>query len=250
MGPARLWNLALSVQTRGRIDCLLASFPKSGNTWVRFIAANCLLRAAGIDEPCQTFRQLNAFLPQFGDGRLRQRWEGRPLRPVFVKTHWKYGVIFKDTPAMLIVRNPGDVMVSLYHYLSRQDQWKGGFSEMIRAPRIGVKAWAAHYRSWADRAATLVRYEALRRDAFGTMHEAFRNLGIGFDDEVLRAAVQRSATGNIRRVEQSGDSHEEQRANGFVFVRDGSNEQWRSMFDADDLRYLNSVVPDDFRLER
>ncbi len=225
---------------------LLTSFPKSGNTWVRFILANYFLALDGREESCQTFPELNAFLCEFGKGPLRQQWRGEPCGPLVVKTHWRHWFGFRGIPSMLIIRNPGDVMVSYFHYLQDRGWWDGDFSGLVRSPRFGLPAWTAHYRSWRPTASAVIRYEDLKSDPSGVMARALAAVGGEVRPDLLAGAIGKAATENIRRIERRSGDEAGKRP---VFIRNAGTRQWQGVFSADDLAYANSVLPVEFHLQ-
>ena len=90
-------------------DCLIVSYPRSGNTWVRFLLANLLEESR---YPL-SFQQMEERIPS-----IHQRKDWNRIRtipsPRFIKSHMPYSSKYKK--AIYIVRDGRDVMVSAYHY--------------------------------------------------------------------------------------------------------------------------------------
>src|ERR1043165_2498975 len=95
----------------------IASYPKSGNTWVRFLLANCL---AG---PITESMQVEGAVPTLADGLDIDRLLGA-LSPLCIKTHypWSARHLFaeKTERAIVIIRHPKDILLSNldYHRMS------------------------------------------------------------------------------------------------------------------------------------
>ncbi|MCP5368816.1 MAG: sulfotransferase domain-containing protein [Hyphomicrobiales bacterium] len=210
----------------------LASFPKSGNTWVRAFLANFLsngetpvdvnalpnfamgdanaddyAQAAGKPVEALTAADLNRLRPA-----VHQRIAAARPGLVFVKTHSvlaKVGGVPTITPgvtaaAIYIVRNPLDVAVSMaYHYGYPVADAVGGvcFDELEILPTGGripqrVTSWGNHLRSW--RAAPglnvcLLRYEDMLADPETNFAKVTAFLGLPGDRDRLRRAVRHSS---------------------------------------------------------
>src|ERR1035438_7495975 len=88
-------------------DTFLVSYPKSGNTWVRFLLANLI-------HPNETvgFANINRLLP--APGVLSKRFLKKLPRPRIMKSHEPFDVRFRKV--IYLVRDPRDVAVSEYHF--------------------------------------------------------------------------------------------------------------------------------------
>ncbi|HED06183.1 MAG TPA: hypothetical protein ENI61_05815, partial [Ignavibacteria bacterium] len=89
---------------------LLASFPKSGNTWIRFILGNIYNK---IEKQTNSidFYSIHKIIPEQGQKAL----EFKNLPQIF-KTHGLYEKNFEKV--ILILRNPSDTLYSYYKYLN------------------------------------------------------------------------------------------------------------------------------------
>ncbi len=246
----------------------LASYPKSGNTWLRAFLANYVTNAATPvpindlpehvlgDNLILHYEQLTGKtardLADADFNRLRPRvheWLARS-RPqeVFVKTHSVLGNI-DDVPlitpsatagAVYVVRNPLDVAVSFAHHyqvtyaravdsLCSDDYVLPSSSGLHRQY---LSSWSHHVRSWTEapgRAPHLLRYE----DMLGEPNKAFGRL-IGFLGLPKDRARLKRAIGFSSFRELSG----QERTTGFVesrpdgkssFFRAGQTGAWRKV---------------------
>lgn len=137
----------------------LSSFPRSGNTFLRTVLAQCFgLKSASLyvhdlgDDP-QVERMAGHIEQQNG------RIDFGPQSLHLVKTH---GAPINDAPAIYIVRDGRDATISLYHFL------KGRVPlEDIATGKSAFGSWAAHLAAWTPehRPQTLfLRYEELATD--------------------------------------------------------------------------------------
>lgn len=184
-------------------DVMLASFPRSGNTWVSFLIANALLRASG-DPREVTFFNIHEFVPEIGAKlRLAEPLEGFPR---FVKTHDGQSRWFAR--AVVLTRHPEAVMRSYYAYRLELghidvDTAPGAF---LRHPDYGVDAWCAHTRSWLRRATRghavqMVRFEDVQAQPANELAHVFRLIGRPVSSTILEEAVAASGRDEMRELE-------------------------------------------------
>ncbi len=165
--------------TDGSNHTWLAAFPRSGVTYLRL----CLTRMTGLPTYC--------VFPEEGEPNPL------PWRPqltagaknVFVKTHYLPHHRPDNAPAIYLVRDGRDCIVSLAHFLA----WNYGgdvveyMARLIRGeykyPVPGgefVRSWSDHVNMWLTRPAPtcLMRYEDLVEDPRETISTAFAKMGI------------------------------------------------------------------------
>jgi len=173
----------------------LASYPKSGNTWVRALLANYLrdsqtpadintLGAGPIASDRRLFDEMVGIeaseLPDAEVAALRpevyRRFARELTRTVFVKVHDAFNVIGGEATfppdagdrAIYVVRNPLDVAVSLAHHLGTTyddavDRMCRGFSFSPGGDRLDeqlpqvLRSWSDHVASWVDASAMQVQ---------------------------------------------------------------------------------------------
>jgi hypothetical protein len=173
-------------------DAVLASYPKSGSTWVRFLLTHVLAaREADFDYIRETMprvgrhRRAPAVLPD--GGRFLRTHE--PLQPF-------YGPA--GQPVIYLVRDGRDVCISYFNHVCRQG-YSGELAEFADAflnGRVdGYGTWHEHvlaglaYGGVAKGPFLLVKYEALRADAIGELQRMLDVLGVQADRDALAAAV-------------------------------------------------------------
>ncbi|MGZ3933314.1 MAG: sulfotransferase domain-containing protein, partial [Bacteroidia bacterium] len=133
-----------------REDLFIASYPKSGNTWLRFIVAYLkqgLEREIGMNE-------LEHIVPDVYISKdiINAMSGGR-----IIKTH---DPLFSYFPKMIyIYRDYRDVLVSYYHYRTGVKEFTGTFSEFLRSEFI-----EGHFGSWPDHIEKAFAEKAKRPD--------------------------------------------------------------------------------------
>jgi len=246
----------------------LASYPKSGNTWLRAFLANYITNAAtpvAINDLPKHVLGDNLILhyEQFTGKSARDladedfKWlrprvhewlaRSRP-QEVFVKTH---SVVSKvdDMPlitpsatagAVYVVRNPLDVAVSFAHHyqvtyaravdsLCSDDYVLPSSSGLHRQY---LSSWSHHVRSWTEAPGLtphLLRYE----DMLGAPHKAFGRL-IGFlglpkDPARLRRAIGFSSFRELSGQERTTRFVESRPDGESSFFRAGRTGAWRNV---------------------
>lgn len=88
-------------------DVFIVSYPKSGNTWTRFLIANLVYPEKNPD-----FSNINDLLPD--PEAVTKRDLERAARPRFLKSHQYFDPRFQKV--IYIVRDPRDVVLSEYHF--------------------------------------------------------------------------------------------------------------------------------------
>jgi hypothetical protein len=245
----------------------LASYPKSGNTWVRTFLHNLLLNA---DRPAD-LNELTKFTIGDGNKIWYEQVTGKPFdsfspeeiaalipkvhqayaqsRPdsVFVKTHSMLGKVHGIpliTPeytagAVYIVRNPLDVVISLSdHYGMTIDLGV----EMITNPEAysaetGRKLadylsdWSNHVTSWQamDKSRLhVLRYEDMLYKPEKTFGSMAKFLGLKPPKERLNRAIKFSSFAASRKQEEE-KGFLEQSNKAERFFRVGKAGQWKTV---------------------
>ncbi|MGA9498062.1 MAG: sulfotransferase domain-containing protein [Terriglobales bacterium] len=185
-------------------DTFLVSYPKSGNTWVRFLLANLIY-------PNETvgFANINHLLP--APGVLSKRFLRKLPRPRILKSHETFDVRFRKV--IYLVRDPRDVAVSEYHfdlkkrYIEPDVTLEQFVKRFIAGETSSYGSWWEHAASWigarhGNPAFLLVRYEDLLSDPLGETGKIAEFLGIQAGRERLQAAVDRSSADRMRKLEK------------------------------------------------
>jgi hypothetical protein len=247
----------------------LASYPKSGNTWLRAFLANYLANAQRPlpindlpnhilgDNMITHYVQYSGLKPEQLDrptvAKLRprvHRWlAASRAEDVFVKTH---NVIARidgvplispeaTAGAIYVVRNPFDVAVSFMHHyqvtLDRAIESLGEANYFLPAQSNQIEqylgSWSRHVTSWAKAPGLtrhVMRYEDMSAAPLKAFGDLVRFLGLPADMDRLKRAVAFSDFKELSRQEQ-GIRFVESRPDGKTkFFREGRSGQWRGLF--------------------
>ena len=213
----------------GPDDVILASYPKSGNTWLKFLLADVLIDA----EP--DFERSERAIPLLGKPAAGAA--PLPGGGHLWKSHEPYSPLFRRRckRAIYLVRDARDVAISEYHFLQRKGRLGGdlgSFLDVFLAGRAdGYGSWDDHVTSFttgwrgAPDARIVVRYEDMLADPAGTLAGVLRFLAIAAPPERVALAVERNAFAGMRAKEVVAAGTTPQ-------VRAGRAGQWQAEFTA------------------
>ena len=226
-------------------DVILTSYPKSGNTWIRFFLCN-LISLREWDGKTVTFSILNETMPELGVSNLLRDWPHGTI-PRFVKTHKEYWpLVFSENRSVLLVRDPKDVMVSYYNYKTGRGDIDGSvkFSNFIRKPGVGLESWCIHYKSWKDKSDVVIYYEDIKSDDVKEFLNMLNSLRISVEDSLIKEAAQRSQFKEIRKIEKEFGTGE--KGSDFKgrrkFTRKGGTGGWKKYFKKSDISYYQNIL--------
>lgn len=191
-------------------DTFIVSYPKSGNTWTRFLIGN-LVYPDGVD-----FATINRLVPDPGD--LSKRYLKGLRGPRIIKSHQPFDPRYKKV--ICVVRDPRDVVLSEYHF----DIKRWAIDEEFSIERYVARflagevnhdfgSWGENVGSWvaarknskrfqSGQNFLLVRYEDMVDDPERELARIARFLSIDPTAERLARAVERSSADQMRKLEQ------------------------------------------------
>lgn len=208
---------------------LLASFPKSGNSWFRFVVSNVNALISG--ETDVSFHTINEYSPVIRGNRSLKDAKIFDDLPIFLKTHFPRTRYFDSVPAVVIVRNPFFVIPSYHDYLqSAQNKKVQCINSFVFHWRYGLNAWSSFLSSWEVAGSIIVKYEDLQSDPVLQVGLIYKKLGFDIPADILREAIQLSSRSSMRKkLENEGDPYNN---NGFQFVKNkGDNSGILNMAD-------------------
>jgi len=186
-------------------DVFLVSYPKSGNTWTRFLIANLVY-----PEKHPDFSNINDLVPD--PEAMAKRNLERAARPRLLKSHQYFDPRYPKV--IYIVRDPRDVVLSEYYFDIKRRAIPDDFplpQFVARFVRGQVNhqsgTWYENAASWfytrrRDPRFLLVKYEALQSQAMDEMERIASFLGILTDQERLAFAIKQSAADRMRELEK------------------------------------------------
>ncbi|MFQ5577489.1 MAG: sulfotransferase domain-containing protein [Anaerolineae bacterium] len=210
-------------------DVFLVSYPRSGNTWARFLLANLLGFA---ERTVVDFHSVQRLIPDLHSRAQREFIKALPS-PRIIKSHYPF------TPAyhrvIYVLRDGRDVAVSYFDYLTKQNRFEGTLARFLAAGNLPYGPWHAHVESWLAAQETtdmlLVRYEDLLADARRELARMARFIGLTTTAKQLDYAVEKSSFIQMQQIEAAKGRPFD--TSGYRFVRRGVAGQWPEQFDSE-----------------
>ena len=211
-------------------ECFLASYPRSGNTWLRFIVASLLAPNEEI-----SFRNIDRFVPTpectiFDIERMAS--------PRLIKTHWPYFDLFPRF--IYVIRDPRDVFISYYHY-ARINGWFAGDLESFSSFRSVYGGWKEHVSRGLEHAAKhpdnvlLLKYEEILSRPLAEIQRLDRFLGLNSSDKEIEAALEKTSLASLQTKEKK---YGPERGGAAGFFREGTSGQWRNKLSAEQIQRM------------
>lgn len=186
-------------------DVFLVSFPKSGNTWTRFLIANLLHPETSVG-----FDNIANLIPDVES--TAKRVFDRAARPRVIKSHH---VFLPEYPRVIyIVRDPRDVAISGYYFRRKRGVIEDQYPLDLHVSRF-VAGETSSYGSWGDNVASwlvtrkcdprflLLRYEDMIADTARELSKIAVFLNIPPDSARISHAVDASCADNMRKLEKA-----------------------------------------------
>jgi estrone sulfotransferase len=153
-------------------DVFLVSYPRSGNTWARFLLGNLIVQ----NDPV-TFANIESRIPEiyFNSDRVMRALP----RPRLLKSHECFQPHYRHV--IYIVRDPRDVAVSFYHHNVKAGNIPDNYPMRDFIPRFIRADFDAKWGSWSDHVRSwlllrygkpdfiLLRYEEMKTDPVGEL---------------------------------------------------------------------------------
>ncbi len=227
-------------------DMFLTSYPRSGNTWMRFLIGNLVY-----PEP-MTFLNLERLVPDMYVHSDREMRTGK--RPRVIKSHECFDPRYKKV--VYLVRDPRDVAVSNYHWELKKGSFRDEFPlqkfvarwmDGYYWPRIGN--WADHVTSWVStrrdhEGFLLVRYEDVMTNTERELERLARFSAIEGTPEKLRRAAELSSAERMRRLESSEGGKwllTRYTKQDKSFVRRASTGEWSQILSAESVALIEGA---------
>jgi len=218
-------------------DIFIASYPKSGITWTRFVLFEML---SGMPAGFKSTNRLMTGIGQHTQGLRLLPGGGR-----LIGTHEQYRKEYRR--AIYVVRDARDVVLSEYAFLKALDYFEGDLDQYISTflltcgSAYGYGPWQRHVSSWLDSpiAGTdnllLVRYEDLRKEPAPWFTRMAEFLGVAADQEKIRLAIENNSLQKMREKENREPVRVSIKGR---FVRDGAVRGWVSKLSPAQVRLI------------
>ena len=237
-------------------DVFLVSYPRSGNTWTRFLLANLLYPG----EPV-TFSNIESRIPEiyFNQDRVLRELP----RPRMLKSHESFQPHYPHV--IYVVRDPRDVAISFYHHNVKARNIADDYPMTSFVPRFIAGEFDQKFGSWRDNVLSWItlrgenpnfmmqRYEEMKRDTAGSLlhvlafleHCSFRK--IDSSPEALQRAIELSSPERMRALEKEEASSwvlTKSTRSDKPFVRTAKAGGWKSQLAPESVETIESAWGD------
>ncbi|MDF1672840.1 MAG: sulfotransferase domain-containing protein [Vicingaceae bacterium] len=218
-------------------DIFLVSFPKSGNTWLRFIIANLIS-----DEEI-SFENIDQYVP---DLYISHKIVNSKKERRILKSHNTYFRYYPKT--IYIYRDYRDVLVSYYLYQSALNKFKGTIQEFITSDALNkpFKSWKNHitsalnYQKTCPENILLISYEELSLNP-----EKIVNKLINFCEikpiNTVNEALLKSDFDYLKTIENKKQGNFK-KLTGNSFFREGKVGNWQKHLSDSDIDFLKKDI--------
>jgi sulfotransferase family protein len=259
-------------------DIFLVSFPKSGNTWMRFLLGNLMHPDKSVG-----FVDIENVVPDIA-GTTRADFR-RLKRPRLIKSHDCFDPRYPRV--VYIIRDPRDVAVSIYYYAKKVKNIDDSLSleafvkqRMLVPGRSYNGTWGENAGSWLvntmniaefgfenngasryspssehsaaleagarghGREFLLVRYEDLLQDAQAELYRIAKFLGFETSPERIARAVEQSSADSMRKLESKQNLQwvtTRGTRKDIPFVRKAKSGQWQTALAAESIAEIESA---------
>lgn len=214
-------------------DVFLVSFPKSGNTWTRFLVANLVYPDQRAD-----FGNIHDLVPDPG-ATTKRRLHNMP-RPRIIKSHECFDPRYPRV--IYIVRDPRDVAVSQYHYHRKCKRIDDDYpmakfvARFLAGETCPHGSWGENVATWLvtrsqDHRFLLLRYEDMLSDTPRELAKIASFLNLAVTPQHISQAIERSSPSEMRRMEKSQSELSRltrDTRKDLSFVRAASSGGWKS----------------------
>ncbi len=188
-------------------DTFVVSYPRSGNTWTRFLIASLVFPSEVV-----TFTNIERMIPDTSSQSNRAL--KRTPRPRIIKSHQYFDPRYRRV--LYIVRDPRDLVLSYYNFQRKYRQIANDYplADYVDDFTNG-RLISADWGSWGENVASwiytrqnqsgflLVRYEDMKNNTPDELRRIATFLGVEPTAERLTQAIMASSSERMRDLEKT-----------------------------------------------
>jgi len=234
--PGSLMRLCYGVNVTYPDDIYIVSYPRSGNTWTRYIMA--YLKAGVRNSLIAT--EVDAYVPNIYTCLSEVNLQSSKR---VIKTH--VPMMYLYPRVVFVHRDPRESLVSFWHYSRRVQNFSGTFSQFIRSSVSAQHgSWKEHMQAMQWKVETdpknihVMRYDALQRDFQNTVSGLIEwcGFGSGVDLDVLKDLTSMET---MASSDADCPSPFRSKSGESFFVDRGKGSDWRSVWTESDIDWLS-----------
>ncbi|HXO92953.1 MAG TPA: sulfotransferase domain-containing protein [Candidatus Acidoferrum sp.] len=187
-------------------DTFVVSYPRSGNTWTRFLIANLVYPEKNVG-----FTNIEKLIPDTSS-QSNRALKSTP-RPRIIKSHEYFDHRYRKV--IYIVRDPRDVALSYYDFQRKYMQIDDAYpleqyvEDFVQGRLISIDwgTWAENVSSWIYTRGKstnflLLRYEDMMKDTTRELTRMAQFFGIEMAPTRLQEVINRSSADRMRELEK------------------------------------------------
>ena len=229
-------------------DTFIVSYPRSGNTWTRFLIANLLFAGQPI-----SFANIERLIP---DAEAQSsRYMKRVPSPRVIKSHQYFD--HRYPKVLYITRDPRDVAVSYYNFSRKYrhiaddyllEQYVHGFvTGTLLSSAWGT--WAENVGTWVaarngQPTFLLLRYEDLIADTQTELAKVARFFGVEASPAALSRAIENSSADHLRELEKKEGGQwvtTKNKRSDIPFIGSAAVGKWKSVLPGASIEEIESA---------
>lgn len=186
-------------------DYVIVSFQKCGKTWLRMMLARAISLKYNIKKIKLDLQLMTLFHPKAPNILISHAGSTKDNNKVdFVR-------LFKKKKIVFLMRDPRDIVVSLFHGSRTRDKVYSGndMSTFIHDKNSGFEKIINFMNLWAKEIKKrpkdfiIVKYEDMKKDAKKQLRRIFDFFKIKMPDEIIEEAVNYGSFDNMRKMEMA-----------------------------------------------
>ena len=234
---------------------IITSYPKSGNTWLRFIIFGILFN---FEDKNFNSKMIEKFVPDLHKIVRNNKLyldENLKNKKIFLKTHYDYYKIknLSINKVIVIIRNPLDVLASIINYydINKEDldntvNTFAKYHTLEIFKKFNFPGFSEHIKSWenSNKDLLIVSYSNLLNHFEKTIKEIGVFLNEDIDEKKIKLIQEKTHFNSLLKLEQS---ERKNNINGFFttsisnknnFMNNGSNKNYQKIFNSNQIQKL------------
>jgi Sulfotransferase domain len=232
-------------------DTFVVSYPRSGNTWTRFLIANLVYPEKNVG-----FTNIEKLIPDTSS-QSNRALKSTP-RPRIIKSHEYFDHRYRKV--IYIVRDPRDVALSYYDFQRKYMQIDDAYpleqyvEDFVQGRLISIDwgTWAENVSSWIYTRGKstnflLLRYEDMMKDTTRELTRIAQFFGIEAAPTRLQEVINRSSADRMRELEKLEADRwiaTKNRRKDIPFVRVAKAGGWRTSLPVKSVEQIESAWGD------
>jgi hypothetical protein len=212
-------------------DVFLVSYPKSGNTWLRFLLGNYIT-----DGKCD-FTNSHLIIP---DVDYNPEAIIACATPRIIKSHRPFPQPYKRV--VYLVRDGRDVAVSYFHYMKKYGRldknldFQDYLPQFIDGTLDAYGSWGNHVKNWVNSGTEnfiVIKYEDIKSNPLPILCRVIEFCGLKVDENKIVAAIETSDVRRMQSLEKKQHNDVSLLSNSdpsMLFVRKGIVGDWKNYF--------------------